>query len=81
MPCNSFKTSMCLWAGAAAVAVGIAIFWPAHLAAQQGQDMSGRRAVMPEFTSASPAFWLNSKPLTRAELKGKVLLLEIWTSI
>jgi len=76
-----FKTSMFLWSGAAVVAVGIAIFWTAHLAARQGQDLYGRGTAMPEFTSASPALWLNSKPLTRAELKGKVLLLEIWTSI
>ena len=78
---KSFKTSMCLWAGLAVVAVGIAIFWTAQLAARQGQDLSDTGAMMPEFTSASPGLWLNSKPLTRAELKGNVLLLEIWTSI
>ena len=81
MQSRFFKTPTWVWIGAAAVAVGIALFWTAHLGARQGQELSGRGSAMPEFTSASPALWLNSKPLTRAELKGKVVLLEIWTSI
>lgn len=36
---------------------------------------------MPEFTATSAESWLNSKPLTKADLKGKVVLLEVWTSI
>ncbi len=31
----------------------------------------------PEFASAGP--WLNSQPLTMAELKGKVVLIDFWT--
>lgn len=33
----------------------------------------------PEFTSTSPADWINSPPLTLADLKGHVLLLDVWT--
>lgn len=36
---------------------------------------------MPEFTNQSKAAWINSKPLTRADLRGKVVLIEVWTSI
>ena len=37
--------------------------------------------AMPEFTATSPDLWVNSKPLKSKDLKGKVLLLEVWTSI
>jgi len=35
--------------------------------------------LMPEFTNANPQEWFNTKPLKRADLKGKVILLDIWT--
>jgi hypothetical protein len=35
---------------------------------------------MPEFANQSPAAWINSKPLTRADLAGKVVLIEVFTS-
>ncbi|HKJ00045.1 MAG TPA: hypothetical protein VKB51_16325 [bacterium] len=35
---------------------------------------------MPEFTNQSPSAWLNSKPLTREDLRGKVVLIEVFTS-
>jgi hypothetical protein len=44
-----------------------------------GQAAEGR--AMPEFANQSPAVWINSAPLRRAHLKGKVVLIEIWTSI
>jgi len=34
---------------------------------------------LPEFTSQRAEHWLNSPPLQRAGLKGKVVLLDIWT--
>lgn len=34
---------------------------------------------LPEFTSTRPDDWLNSAPLSVAELRGRVLLLDVWT--
>lgn len=34
---------------------------------------------LPEFTRDTPADWFNSPPLTRAHLRGKVVLLDVWT--
>ena len=34
---------------------------------------------MPEFTQVDPAAWINSKPLTTEDLRGKVILIDIWT--
>ena len=48
--------------------------------AAQAQFWFGSRP-MPEFANQSPAVWLNSKPLSRTELAGKVVLIEIWTSV
>ena len=41
----------------------------------------GEGADMPEFTSTAPERWINSEPLKRAGLRGKVVLLEVWTSV
>jgi thiol-disulfide isomerase/thioredoxin len=37
------------------------------------------RPLMPEFTNNTPAHWFNSKPLKRADLTGKVALIDVWT--
>lgn len=37
--------------------------------------------AMPEFKHQQPAAWLNSPPLSRADLRGQVVLIEIWTSV
>ncbi len=37
--------------------------------------------TMPEFKHQQPAAWLNSPPLSRADLRGQVVLIEIWTSV
>ncbi|MEO8672724.1 MAG: redoxin family protein [Tahibacter sp.] len=34
---------------------------------------------MPEFTQRDASAWLNSPPLTSAQLRGQVVLLEVWT--
>jgi thiol-disulfide isomerase/thioredoxin len=34
---------------------------------------------LPEFTQTSPKEWLNSKPLTKKDLLGKVTLIDFWT--
>lgn len=42
----------------------------------KGVDMQGVRA--PEIRVKSEKFWINSEPLTMKELKGKVVLVDIW---
>ncbi|MCG8335468.1 MAG: hypothetical protein MJE63_13170 [Proteobacteria bacterium] len=37
-------------------------------------------AKLPEFTGKSTDLWINSKPLKLADLKGNVVLIEVWTS-
>lgn len=36
---------------------------------------------LPEFVHTDPASWINSKPLSKAELKDNVVLVVVWTSI
>ena len=36
-------------------------------------------ATMPEFKNDNPKEWFNSKPLKREDLKGKVVLIDVWT--
>jgi hypothetical protein len=37
--------------------------------------------AMPEFKHQQPSAWLNSPPLSRDDLRGQVVLVEIWTSV
>ncbi len=41
----------------------------------------GQATSMPEFTTDSSDMWVNSKPLKVADLKGKIVLIEVLTSI
>ena len=34
---------------------------------------------LPEFTQTNQEAWINSKPILKDELKGKVILMDIWT--
>jgi len=36
-------------------------------------------ATMPEFTQTDEVAWLNTKPLSAADLRGKVVLIDVWT--
>jgi thiol-disulfide isomerase/thioredoxin len=47
------------------------------MAAKQSSGAPMVEGDMPELTGASG--WLNSKPLTRASLRGKVVVLDFWT--
>jgi methionine-S-sulfoxide reductase len=49
----------------------------AMMAAKGSADAPAVEGDMPEL--AGGAAWLNSKPLTRAELRGKVVVLDFWT--
>lgn len=40
---------------------------------------AGAPGSIPEFTHAQAAEWINSRPLTVAELRGTVVLIEFWT--
>ena len=44
-------------------------------------NLAALNKPMPEFRNQSPSRWINSPPLKRADLKGKVVLIEIWTSV
>jgi len=49
----------------------------AALAVPASASARGRRA--PELPERKPSEWFNSRPLTLASLRGRVVLLEIWT--
>jgi thiol-disulfide isomerase/thioredoxin len=36
-------------------------------------------AQMPEFTQVDEAAWINTKPLSASDLRGKVVLIDVWT--
>ena len=54
----------------AVVAIAMGVVWPQA----GGAALSGQPA--PEITGEN---WLNSKPLTIAALRGRVVLVEFWT--
>ena len=37
------------------------------------------RPRLPEFTAQDPAHWINSAPLSRDDLLGQVVLVDVWT--
>ena len=50
------------------------------LLATAATDTPGRDARrLPEFTHLAAADWINSKPLQLADLRGRVVLLHVWT--
>ena len=70
-----------LWtAGAAVLVAALLLAGPLLEPAARAQFWFASKP-MPEFINRSPAAWINSKPLTKADLSGKVVLIEIWTSI
>lgn len=54
---------------AALLLLGLVTGWP-PLAAP---------VAAPEFTQTGPAAWINSPPLRLAELRGRVVLIDVWT--
>jgi thiol-disulfide isomerase/thioredoxin len=51
----------------------------ALLALPFGQAAAETPRGAPEFTASEPEDWINSPPLTLAELRGKVVLIDVWT--
>ncbi|MBI3450664.1 MAG: hypothetical protein HY049_17340 [Acidobacteria bacterium] len=47
------------------------------LAAATADPSSFRPA--PEFPTSSPEAWINASPLRMSDLRGKVVLLDVWT--
>jgi thiol-disulfide isomerase/thioredoxin len=56
---------------------GARVLTPLALAAGQA---TATNALAPEFPHTRESSWLNSPPLTLASLRGKVVLLDIWTT-
>ncbi len=56
-----------------AAALAVVVFQPVA-----GNTLS-RGIAAPEFTHALEEEWINSAPLTLADLKGKVVLIDFWT--
>ena len=70
------KSRTGLWGLALAAVVALGL-WGIHSAS----EIQARGGAMPEFSEISADKWINSAPLRKADLRGKVVLLEIWTSI
>lgn len=43
--------------------------------------LSAQNKTLPEFTSNSADRWINTQPLKKSDLAGKIVLVEVWTSI
>lgn len=54
-------------------------FFPGFVMTVLGSGQPILSQPMPEFGETSPDRWLNSKPLRVADLKGTVVLLDVWT--
>lgn len=66
-----------LFAGALALA-SLALL--PRLLAQGAENWDGRQAITaPEFPAKAAADWINSPPLKLADLRGQVVLLDVWT--
>lgn len=65
------------WAVLGAVLLGLAGF--ALPSAPLLEAVSHR--PIPEFKNQQLSAWINSTPLTRGDLRGQVVMIEIWTSV
>lgn len=54
----------------------LAVAW---LAASLHSEAQATPAPAPEFTHASASEWINSEPLRLADLRGRVVLVDVWT--
>ena len=49
------------------------------MAQDKAQNTDNKPYKMPEFTHHMTKEWINSEPLSREDLKGKVILIDMWT--
>lgn len=64
----------------AALVVAAALLATLALTPAPGGAMAAGRP-MPDFPHQRADAWINSPPLSRADLTGQVVLIEIWTSV
>jgi len=57
------------------VTLGLAVY----IEGRRGADAAVEPSPAPEFTQTQASGWINSPPLQMDELRGKVLLLDVWT--
>lgn len=50
-----------------------------EITAQSSPSVAAPERYLPDFAEDRPEYWLNSGPLQVAELRGSVLLVEVWT--
>lgn len=69
------------------LAVALLLLAPATpfppLTVSGAEESAGFRVAperLPEFHSTAQQDWINTEPLARADLRGKVVLLEFWTT-
>ena len=55
------------------------LFLTSPLQAQSSVAVEPR--PLPDFPASNPGDWINSKPLSLAGLRGKVVLIDIWTTV
>ena len=65
----------------AALVAGLALWaWQAHTVSVPGSGRPDPAGAPPlEFPTTDPGAWINSPPLTLAGLRGKVVLLDVFT--
>lgn len=62
-----------------AAVLALLILLPRVLPVSAAAVPAAEAPPMPAFTHADPADWLNSAPLRWSELRGKVVLVDVWT--
>ena len=72
------RRSMLRTAVVTAAITGAIVFGYRYVVATGVQELQGVRAA-PEFTHRDPLAWINSPPLDLANLRGRVVLLDVWT--
>ena len=57
--------------------VAVLFLWRGRVPWTEGSGPVDRPA--PDFPTRDPGLWINSTPLSMGELKGQVVLIDVWT--